>query len=355
MEYLEQYLNLDEEIREKQLIGQKEQIEIQYSLKQKEFELEKLQNNYNLNELKLENRQQQIKALIVFSILIAIVFILVFTFYLQKKKAQRLLSIQNKKINLQNEKLISTNKEIKAKRKELSGLNLIKDQLLSIIAHDVKSPLTDLNNLLFILRHNIDALDRKDLKKNFAIIEFNTSNILNLLNNILNWTIDQSSGIKVKISEFSLNNIIGTNLNLIESSALAKELTLDFQKNENDINVKSDYNIVNFALRNILSNAVKYTAKKGSISVKTVKLNNNIVEVQIADTGIGFNEEIHTLLKNNTEKVPTTLGTDKEKGYGIGLSLCKKMLAKIDSKIYYEKNEPTGSIFILRLKQNMNN
>ena len=344
LNYLEHFLNLDKKINEKQLISQKEQIQIQYNLKQKEFELENLQINYHLNELQLKNRKQQLRALILFSILIAIVFIFVLSFYLQKKKAQRQLSIQNKK-------LISRNTEIKAKRKELLELNLIKDQLLSIIAHDVKSPLTDLKNLLFIFRHNIDVLNKNELKKNFTIIESNTSNLLNLLNNILNWTINQSSGIKVKESEFSLTKLIKTNLNLIESSSIAKDVSVIFENSSSDFNIKSDYNIVNFAVRNVLSNAVKFTNKKGLVLVKIIETKNNIVKIQISDSGIGFNEKIHTLLKNNSEKVPTTDGTEKEKGYGIGLSLCKKMLAKIDSKIIYKKNEPTGSIFTICLKQ----
>ncbi len=344
LNYLEHYLNLNKKINEKQLISQKEQIQIQYNLKQKEFELENLQINYRLNELKLKNRKQQLRALILFSILIVFIFIFVLSIYLQKKKAQQQLSIQN-------EKLISKNKEIKIKRKELSELNLIKDQLLSIIAHDVKSPLTDLNNLLFIFRHNIEALNKNELKKNFTIIESNTSNLLNLLNNILNWTINQSSGIKVKKSEFSLTKLIKTNLNLIESSSMAKDVSVIFENSSSDINIQSDYNIVNFAVRNVLSNAIKFTNKKGLVSVKIIETKNNIIQIQISDNGIGFNEKIHTLLKNNSEKVPTTDGTEKEKGYGIGLSLCKKMLAKINSEIIYKKNKPIGSIFTICLKQ----
>jgi len=95
----------------------------------------------------------------------------------------------------------------KAKRKELLDLNKIKDQLLSIIAHDVKSPMTDLYNLLFILRHNLNAIQKDELKKNLAVVESSTSNLLNFLNNILNWTISQSSGIRVKLSSFSLNEL----------------------------------------------------------------------------------------------------------------------------------------------------
>ena len=342
LKYLEDYLKYDSNIRENQLISQNEQIEVQFNLKQKELELEK-------NELLLENRKQQVQGLVIFAVLSALVLILILTFYIQKRKAERLLSIQNTKINSQNEKLVHTNKEIKAKRKELSDLNSIKDQLLSIIAHDVKSPMTDLYNLLVILRHNLNAIHKDELKKNLAIVESSTSNILNFLNNILNWTISQSSGIQVKLSSFSLNELINTNLKLVESSVVAKELTVTFKPHSKIDNIKSDLNIIDFALRNILSNAVKFTNKKGTIIIDLHELSSSMVEIRIADSGIGFNEDIHDLLKNNTERVPSALGTNTEKGYGIGLSLCKKMLAKIDSRIMYEQNNPSGSIFSLHL------
>lgn len=350
LKYLENYLKYDTLVKENQLITQKEQIETQYTLKQKEHDLEKLEVEFDLNELKLKNKQQQFQGLIILSVLILLVLILLSILYIQNKKSQKLLSLRNKKINSQNEILTATNKEIKAQRKELSNLNKVKDQLLSIIAHDVKSPMTDLYNLLFILRHNVNAVSKDDLKKNLAVIESSTSNLLNLLNNILNWTISQSSGIKVKISSFSLNDLINTNLKLVESSVIAKELRVNFQPEKTLDFIESDLNIVDFALRNILSNAVKFTNKKGNITIETQTTSNHIIEIRIADSGIGFNEEIHDLLKKNTERVPVKTGTNTEKGYGIGLSLCKKMLSKINSKIIYEKNHPSGSIFILQLK-----
>lgn len=340
--YLENYLKYDATIRENQLVTQNEQIEIQFDLKQKELELEK-------NELQLENQRQQVQGLIIVAVLIALLLILILTSYVQKRKAEKLLSKQNARINTQNKELVLTNKEIKARRKELSNLNKIKDQLLSIIAHDVKSPMTDLYNLLSILRHNLNALHKDELKKNLAIIESSTSNLLNLLNNILNWTISQSSGIKIKPSSFSLHELVDTNLKLVESSIVAKDLSVTFTPNETIDQFTSDLNIVDFALRNILSNAVKFTNNKGSIDLNIIETADARIEIRIADSGIGFNENIHTLLKENTERVPTTLGTNTEKGYGIGLSLCKKMLAKIDSEIIYEENNPTGSVFTLRL------
>ncbi|MBJ6367278.1 tetratricopeptide repeat-containing sensor histidine kinase [Snuella sedimenti] len=348
--YLEDYLKYDNEIKNDQLISQKEQIEIQYSLKQKEQDLKNLEINLALNKLNLKNKQQQFQGLILFSALIILVLILISRLYFLNKKSQRLLSIQNEKINAQYKKLTLTNQEIKAQRKELSGLNKIKDQLLSIIAHDVKSPITNLHNLLTILRNHINSLSKAELQNNLTAIETSTSNLLHFLNNILNWIISQSSGVQVKISKVSLTELVEANLKLMESSIIAKNLTVIFPSKHEPYTIKSDLNIIDFALRNILSNAVKFTNTSGSIHIDIKELPDTLIQVRIADTGIGFKEEIHDLLKSNIERVPSFSGTDKEEGYGIGLSLCKKMLTNIDSQIIYEKNEPEGSIFILQLK-----
>ncbi|MCK0131402.1 tetratricopeptide repeat-containing sensor histidine kinase [Flavobacteriaceae bacterium F08102] len=347
--YLEQFLRIENSIKEKQFLNQNEQIEIQNELKRKELELANLTININLKELQLKNRKQQIQGLIIFTVLIALFLILLLTSYFQKRKAQRLLALQNEKINRQYKKLSQTNIELKARRKELAGLNNIKDELLSIIAHDVKSPMTDLRNLLVILRRNLSVLDKKELEKNLAIIESTTSNQLNFLNNILNWTISQSSGITVIPSEFNLNELVEANIQLVESSLESKNLTLEFERDDSDILFKSDLNIVDFALRNLLSNAVKFTPENGRINIRIHKISEEQVDIEFADTGIGFDQETHVLLSQNTERVPSTAGTNKEKGYGIGLSLCKKMLKQVNSRIVYTANEPQGSIFTLEL------
>lgn len=350
LKYLEQFLAYESSIKEKQALTQNEQIKTKYDLKQKEYELENLKVNYRINELELENKNQKIEGLILFAVLIAVLLILILSSLFQKRKSEKVLALKNEEINIQNKKLLQTNTEIKASRKELTELNKIKDQLLSVIAHDVKSPMTDLYNLLFILRNNMDALSKQELVKNLAIIESSTSNILNLLNNILNWIISQSSGFKVKTSRFSLNEIIENNINLVESSRVAKDLNITFAKNDKVDLITSDHDIVDFTLRNLLSNAVKFTKDNGNIIIKITQHSNDDILVRIEDSGVGFNEETHTLLKQNNDRVPSAVGTNTEKGYGIGLSLGKRMLAKIDSKITYKKNAPTGSVFTLHLK-----
>lgn len=349
LDYLEYYLKYDQIIKEKQVVSHNEQVESKYELRQKEFELKNLKTNYRLNELELKNKNQKIEGLVLFTILIAILLIIILRSFFQKKKSEKLLAIKNEEINRQNEKLLQSNTEIKAGRKELSDLNNIKDQLLSVIAHDVKSPMTDLYNLLFILRNNMNALSKQELAKNLAIIESNTSNILNLMNNILNWIISQSSGIKVRKITFSLNEIIEDNIKLVESSRVAKDINITFKANEKVDCITTDPNIIDFAIRNILNNAVKFTNDNGKVNIMVTKPSESEVCVRIEDSGIGFSEATHELLKQNKDRVPSTAGTNTEKGYGIGLSLGKKMLATINSKITYEKNNPSGSVFILHL------
>lgn len=351
LNYLEAFLAAENTIREKRAITQNEQIEARFDLKKKDFELRELRDSNRLNELELKNKTQKIRSLVLFAILSIMLLILILTMLIQKRKAEKALAQKNERINNQNKELLQTNNEIKERRKELTELNKIKSQLLSVIAHDVKSPMTDLYNLLAILRSNINIISKQELIKNLAVIESNTSNILNLLNNILNWIISQSSGFKVKISSFSLKELVDDNLKLIESSRVAKDLNIIFKENKSVDTVTSDRNIVDFVLRNLLSNAVKFTGEKGEIVIEILAKSNSTVAIRIEDSGIGLNEEIHKLLKDNKERVPSERGTNSEEGYGIGLALGKKMLAKINSEINYQKNHPTGSIFTLNLRQ----
>lgn len=348
LSYLEKASYYQDLIKEKHLISESDQIEARLSLKKKELELENLKINYELNELQISNQKQKIQGLVIFAILIGVLLWLSVAMYFQKRKSQKKLFIQNSKIQLQNKKLIDINTEIKSQRQELASLNLLKDELLSILAHDVKSPITNLSHLLFILRNSLDHLKKDELEKNLANIEVNSANLLNLLNNILNWIISQSKGIKVKITGFSLTELIKQNIKIVESSIVSKDLTIEFHDHTDHI-IHSDKNIIDLTIRNLLSNAVKFTPKNGIIKIEAVKVNDEMYHIKIIDTGIGFDERIHSMLKGNIEKVPVTSGTSKEKGYGIGLSLCKKMLLKINSKIVYEKNSPKGSVFIVHI------
>lgn len=352
--YLEKGHFYETEIQKQHLTNEADQIEARLGLKKKELELENLKINYELNQLQIKGQKQKIQGLIIFALLIGVLLWLALAMYFQKQKSQKRLAIQNDKINIQNKELIETNAAIKEQRQELATLNSLKDELLSILAHDVKSPITNLSHLLFILRNNLGKIEKEELQKNLASIEVNSSNLLNLLNNILNWVISQSQGVKVKISDFSLTELIQQNLKIVDSSIVSKDLKISFN-DDNRYEVSSDRNIVDLAMRNLLSNAVKFTPRHGTISIEIHETNNYTHTIKIIDSGIGFNEKVHAMLKEDIEKVPVTSGTAQEKGYGIGLSLCKKMLMLIDSKIMYERNLPQGSIFTIHLKTKPNN
>lgn len=347
LKYLKKYHQYDNETRQKQLANERKQIAALFNLKKKELELENLKANYQIREIQLDKKNQKITGLILFAILTSLVFFLILLLYIQKRKAQSQLIIKNKKIDIRNKTLKKINEDVKAQRKELSSLNAFKDQLLSIISHDVKSPLTNLSSLLHILRNNIEGMKKGELKKNLASIESDTVNLLNLLNNILNWTIGQSTGVKVKTTRFSVTELVRKNLALVESSMVAKDLTILFDPGDKAHFIKSDKNIVDLALRNILSNAVKFTGANGTIDIAITQKSNTLA-VKIADSGIGVKKEMLGHPQRNNVEAPFALNNGKvESGYGIGLSLCKMMLEKIGSEIVFENNQPSGAVFTL--------
>ncbi|WP_077400697.1 tetratricopeptide repeat protein [Cellulophaga omnivescoria] len=341
-QYLEEYFKYDKILRNQHFVSLNEQKEVQQKLLKKEYELEKLHSINNITALQLKNKSQQLKSLVISSILVLCITILLLTLYLQKRRAETRLAIQHKK-------LINSNKEIKENRSELIRINQIKDQLLSIVAHDVKSPITNLKNLLFILRNNFDSLSNKEIKSNLSIIESNSNNLLHNLNNILNWIITQTSGTHIKLSTFSLNKLIKSNLKLIESTIYVKDLIIHFHPDKSNNKIKSDKNIVDLALRNLLSNAVKFSHKNEKIIIEIKRISEHLIEIHVTDFGIGLHKDAENIWLKKLENIPNSKGTNNEKGYGIGLSLCQKMLSKVNSRILYKKNEPVGSIFIIQL------
>ena len=248
-----------------------------------------------------------------------------------------------------NKALIIKNDQVISGRNELIEINNIKSQLLEVIAHDVKTPITDLYNFLFIIRHNFANMPKDQLFENLSLIESNISNLLNLLNNVLNWTLSNSKGFNVKNSSFNVLKLIESNLKLIESSVLSKSITVDKTYDFKEINIDTDYNIIDFSIRNILSNAVKYTKENGTIVISIIKNGKDSIDIIISDTGVGMNESAVDFLESDNKRITSRLGLNNEKGYGIGLYMCKEMLGLINSKLYYRKNTPTGSTFIIKV------
>jgi len=244
--------------------------------------------------------------------------------------------------------------EIALKKSEiqLRELSTTKDELYSIIAHDLRSPF---NSILGFSDLLMDIANLRDIDKTLkysTLINTTAQHTLNLLDNLLNWEKSQTGKINFKQENVVLKPIIQEILDTLNSTAILKNISLN-QIQSDDIEVYADENILKTILRNLISNAIKFTKLRGHINVCGVSIQDH-VEISISDNGIGMNEEKLKELFNISSNA-TSLGTANERGSGLGLVLCKEFVEKLDGNIWVESELGKGSDFkfTLPLRKNL--
>jgi signal transduction histidine kinase len=226
--------------------------------------------------------------------------------------------------------------------RKLNELNSTKDKLFSIIAHDLRSPFNNIIGFSELLIEKVNDDTFTESEKFLTIINSSATNTLILLDNLLNWAKYQTGKINFKPVKIVFSNIILEVLKLEKSIAKAKNISLNYFTAD-EIEVYADENMLKIILRNLISNAIKFTKPGGEIRVFAILLK-DWVEITISDNGIGINEEKLKELFNTSSNSSTT-GTANEKGSGLGLMLCKDFIETHKGKIWAESKEGKGSEF----------
>jgi Signal transduction histidine kinase len=236
------------------------------------------------------------------------------------------------------------NAEISLKKSEiqLTELNHTKDKFFSIIAHDLKGPLTSLLGLTEQIIDNFETFERKNIKKYFQIINKSAQNSYKLLENLLEWSRAQTGKIEYQPISIDLKDIIHENIAMVEEQASQKFIKINAVINDN-CSIFGDRQMINSILRNLLVNAIKFTSQKGQITVSAVEKIDHI-EISVKDTGVGISKDALKKLFRLDCKY-STLGTDDEQGTGLGLILCKEFIEKNGGKIWVESELNHGSEF----------
>ena len=236
---------------------------------------------------------------------------------------------------------------IQNQNKQLHELNSTKDKFFSIIAHDLKSPFMGFIGITEILKEDVEGFSRIEISCLGKEMNRNAKNLLKLLENLLDWAQMQKGIITYNPKEYSLSEIFNNNLNAIEQTAIQKGISL-FNTIADSVKIIADEKMINSVIRNLLTNSVKFTKRDGKIVVGAKEVENLMVEISVADSGIGMPEELRKKLFKIDEKVGRK-GTDGEDSSGLGLLLCKEFVEKHSGKIRVESQEGTGSTFYFTL------
>lgn len=239
-------------------------------------------------------------------------------------------------------KLLEVNIKMEESEQKLIKLNANKDKFFSIISHDLKGPFTGLLGITEMLVEDYDDFSDEERKELILGLHKSTKSGYELLEGLLEWSRVQRGAIEFQPQAINLSIICDSVVELTRPNAVRKniELVSDIEINETAF---GDENMVNTVIRNLVANAIKFTNSGGMVKISSKK-EENFVKVCISDNGIGMNEEDRKKLFR-IEIHHTTVGTNKEKGTGVGLILCKELVEKNNGKIWVESELNKGSTF----------
>jgi two-component system, sensor histidine kinase and response regulator len=221
-------------------------------------------------------------------------------------------------------------------------LNSLKNKLFSVISHDLKTPMYALRNLFQNVKdYDLPAEEIKNLLPD-VVNELNYTT--GLMENLLQWAKSQMQSNSVKPQKLDIYKIISEVTQLLNIQAEPKGITLESPE-DHPLYIFADKDMVHLVLRNLISNAIKFTPENGRIAI-TVQEKRSFIEVCIVDNGVGMNQETLDKLFN---EYYTSKGTSNESGTGLGLILCKEFLAKNGGQMTVESQEGKGSTFTFTL------
>ncbi len=268
----------------------------------------------------------------------------------ETRRVEKLIAIDSDitKIKAAEEEISQQKEEIEAQRDELQKVNTTKDKFFSIIAHDLKNPMNALIGFTDILVNDYDELAETERKEFIEMVHESSVNLHNLLINLLQWARTQTGSIKFEPHEMDLHAVIDENVKLLTGNAEKKEINL---KSEVPVGTIAYFNpnMVNTILRNIVSNAIKFTDSGGNITI-TAREKGDFIHISVTDTGVGIEEEnIKKLFK--LDEYHSTKGTFEETGTGLGLIICEEFVKKHRGEIYVNSEVGVGTTFTFSLPQ----
>ncbi len=260
--------------------------------------------------------------------------------HMRLKQAQNMLF--NKNLELSNSKSIIEKDAIK-----LAQLNAEKNIFFSIIAHDLRGPLSGLEGISRILVNKNGKAKPEEISELAALLLDSSTQVFNLLEDLLEWAQLQMNVTTFSPDVFPLSGITNTAIYLLENSMVKKNISL---KNNipYSLRVNADPSMLKTVIRNLISNAVKFTPKNGKIELNAKSLDNDKIQIEISDTGIGIDGRLLEKLFKLDQKTARP-GTEGETSSGLGLILCKDLIDKHNGEISVESKVGKGTTFYITL------
>jgi signal transduction histidine kinase len=302
-----------------------------------------LERKYNEAKIDLltkqtELREKEIKSeklrmyLAVGGLIVFVAF--AFALYANNQK----MKLVNRQLAEKNNEIRERGEELKSQAEELSRLNTTKDKLFSIVSHDLRGPLNSLTSLLELSEKGY--FSETEFKKYIHELSKNTNRTKELLDNLLYWSSSQLRKQDPQPAYFDIKSLIDSVILLYEKQAVAKNVKV--LQPDHDQNVWADANMISLVLRNLLSNALKFSKANGVVTVG-YQTHEQYLNCFLKDEGVGIAKSV--LDKLFSGEMITTRGTGNETGTGLGLQLCIDFVQKNGGRFWVESEENKGSTF----------
>lgn len=231
--------------------------------------------------------------------------------------------------------------QILLQKDQLEQSNIEKNKLMSIISHDLRAPLINVQNYLELLNEeDVGSIERPELEK--ALLK-STNNALEMLSNLLSWSKSQMEGSYVQLMEVNLFDVLQRTLEMEKTLALKKHISLTYTIPPQII-VVADVNMLQLVIRNLISNALKFTMHGGHVNIDAQEISGEC-RITVKDNGGGMSLDRQKNIFSI--KLEPAFGTEKEKGAGLGLVLCKEFMERQSGRIGFESTIGLGSSFYI--------
>jgi PAS domain S-box-containing protein len=237
----------------------------------------------------------------------------------------------------------ASREEIELKSEELQKLNTEKDKFFSIIAHDLRSPLSSFIGFTQLMVEELPSMELADLQEMAVSMKKSASNLYRLLENLLEWARMQRGLISFNPGAVHLHSLVSESIEMMAESIKNKGIEIELYISA-ETRVIADANMLQTIFRNLISNAVKFTPAGGKVSLLAKTSGNKNIEISVRDSGIGMNQDlIDQLFQLNVET--SRRGTGGEPSSGLGLLLCREFIEKLGGRLWVESEEGKGSEF----------
>jgi signal transduction histidine kinase len=333
--YLNKSKQLNDSILNAETTEKVNQIQYHYEIAKREADNEKLVKQNLSKELQLSKQNLFLYILSVILVFIAVLAIFLVNQNRAKRKANMLLANQNE--------------QIEAQKNELVKLNASKDKFLSILAHDIRNPLSSIFGLSDILVNDYNTLTEDEKLVFTRDIHTLSENLFEIINTLLAWSTSQSGMIAYRPKPFLITELCRKSIQNLQTVAKQKDIKL-ISSGDDSLEVHADENMIFSVLNNLISNAIKFSYSGSKIRVETTQTD-GFASISVIDTGMGLNAENKNKIFRYDHHF-LSKGTAGESGTGLGLILCKDFVEKNGGTIRVESEKNLGSTFTFTIPVN---